>query len=282
MLGAAGFTGSALADRGDVGERGEPGARRRATDGSALALGALGGLLVAGPSLAGGAHQHRCGSPAQASAVRRAGSWPDLDGRGRWQHWVAVGVGVVACRSDYSRGIARPCRSIDSTMPCSTSATSRSVAFYTRRARLPASWHTMSGRTAAFSQAPRLDQRPRPRAVPDRRRVPVRRWRASQTVGLYHLAWEVDTLDELARVRRASSPQAGALVGASDHSTTKSLYGHDPDGLEFEIVLARAGRRSTTQALLDRARRPTARPARRDRALRRRDPRRRRGVSRPA
>ena len=29
---------------------------------------------------------------------------------------------------------------------------------------------------------------------------------------------------------------AGALVGASDHSTTKSLYGKDPDGLEFEIA----------------------------------------------
>jgi hypothetical protein len=29
--------------------------------------------------------------------------------------------------------------------------------------------------------------------------------------------------------------KAGALVGASDHSTTKSLYGHDPDGLEFEV-----------------------------------------------
>ncbi len=30
--------------------------------------------------------------------------------------------------------------------------------------------------------------------------------------------------------------RAGALVGASDHGTTKSLYGKDPDGLEFEIV----------------------------------------------
>ena len=27
----------------------------------------------------------------------------------------------------------------------------------------------------------------------------------------------------------------GALVGASDHGTTKSLYVHDPDGLEFEV-----------------------------------------------
>src|SRR3954454_18578881 len=55
------------------------------------------------------------------------------------------------------------------------------------------------------------------------------------TVGLYHLAWEVDTLDELERVQHALAT-AGALVGASDHGTTKSLYGKDPNGIEFEIV----------------------------------------------
>jgi catechol-2,3-dioxygenase len=55
------------------------------------------------------------------------------------------------------------------------------------------------------------------------------------TVGLYHLAWEVDTLDELERLARVLS-SAGALVGASDHGTTKSLYAHDPDGLELEIA----------------------------------------------
>ena len=54
------------------------------------------------------------------------------------------------------------------------------------------------------------------------------------TVGLYHLAWEVDTLAELARIRDALL-QAGALVGASDHATTKALYAQDPDGLEFEV-----------------------------------------------
>ncbi len=54
------------------------------------------------------------------------------------------------------------------------------------------------------------------------------------TVGLYHLAWEVDTLDELVRLRDVLRG-AGALVGASDHGTTKSLYAHDPDGLEFEV-----------------------------------------------
>jgi catechol 2,3-dioxygenase-like lactoylglutathione lyase family enzyme len=55
------------------------------------------------------------------------------------------------------------------------------------------------------------------------------------TVGLYHLAWEVDTLDEL-EVTAQRLAEAGALVGTSDHGTTKSLYGRDPSGLEFEIV----------------------------------------------
>ena len=55
-----------------------------------------------------------------------------------------------------------------------------------------------------------------------------------RTVGLYHLAWEVDTLAELERLASELS-SAGALVGSSDHGTTKSLYAHDPDGLEFEV-----------------------------------------------
>lgn len=55
------------------------------------------------------------------------------------------------------------------------------------------------------------------------------------TVGLYHLAWEVDTLDELAATAERLA-SVGALTGKSDHGTTKSLYGRDPDGLEFEVV----------------------------------------------
>ena len=54
------------------------------------------------------------------------------------------------------------------------------------------------------------------------------------TVGLYHIAWEVDTLDELERVQ-TRLVERGALVGATDHGTTKALYAHDPDGLEFEV-----------------------------------------------
>jgi catechol-2,3-dioxygenase len=55
------------------------------------------------------------------------------------------------------------------------------------------------------------------------------------TVGLYHLAWEVDTLAELGRLAGVLT-EHGALVGASDHGTTKSLYAKDPDGIEFEVA----------------------------------------------
>jgi catechol 2,3-dioxygenase-like lactoylglutathione lyase family enzyme len=55
------------------------------------------------------------------------------------------------------------------------------------------------------------------------------------TVGLYHLAWEVETLRDLEAIA-GKLADADALAGASDHSTTKSLYGFDPDGLEFEIA----------------------------------------------
>lgn len=54
-------------------------------------------------------------------------------------------------------------------------------------------------------------------------------------MGLYHLAWEVDTLAELTRLADVLS-EHDALTGSSDHGSTKSLYGRGPDGLEFEIA----------------------------------------------
>jgi hypothetical protein len=45
----------------------------------------------------------------------------------------------------------------------------------------------------------------------------------------------VDTLSELGELARKLR-EAGALVGASDHGTTKSLYAKDPDGIEFEVA----------------------------------------------
>ena len=55
------------------------------------------------------------------------------------------------------------------------------------------------------------------------------------SVGLYHLAWQVATIEELATTRQRLQA-AGALVGASDHGANKSLYAVDPDGLEFEVM----------------------------------------------
>ncbi|HEY0444484.1 MAG TPA: VOC family protein [Candidatus Limnocylindrales bacterium] len=55
--------------------------------------------------------------------------------------------------------------------------------------------------------------------------------------GLYHLAWEVPTIEALAAAAGELSA-AGALGGASDHGVSKSLYGSDPDGNEFELMWA--------------------------------------------
>ena len=54
------------------------------------------------------------------------------------------------------------------------------------------------------------------------------------TVGLYHLAWEVETLADLAEIAERLQAR-GALVGATDHATTKALYAKDPDGIELEV-----------------------------------------------
>ena len=54
-------------------------------------------------------------------------------------------------------------------------------------------------------------------------------------VGLYHLAWQVDTIDDLAEIRERLIGMR-ALAGESDHGATKSVYGHDPDGNEFEVM----------------------------------------------
>jgi catechol-2,3-dioxygenase len=73
------------------------------------------------------------------------------------------------------------------------------------------------------------------------------------TVGLYHLAWEVPTLEELDSMRERLA-RAGALVGASDHGANKSLYARDPDGLEFEVmwlVPVEHWGESETQAIVD-------------------------------
>jgi catechol-2,3-dioxygenase len=55
------------------------------------------------------------------------------------------------------------------------------------------------------------------------------------SVGLYHLAWQIDTIEALAEMA-GRLRGLGALSGASDHGVSKSLYGRDPDGNEFEVM----------------------------------------------
>lgn len=59
--------------------------------------------------------------------------------------------------------------------------------------------------------------------------------RAPRSVGLYHLAWQLDTVEELVEFRRILL-DAGALRGESSHGATKSVYGIDPDGNQFEVM----------------------------------------------
>jgi catechol-2,3-dioxygenase len=106
----------------------------------------------------------------------------------------------------------------------------RSVAFYERAFGL-----TVMARepraNAAFLRLPRSgnhhdlglfgvgDQPPRPRG----------------SLGLYHLAWQVDTIEELEEARLTLA-ELEALPGESSHGATKSVYGRDPDGNEFEVM----------------------------------------------
>jgi len=58
---------------------------------------------------------------------------------------------------------------------------------------------------------------------------------AARQIGVYHLAWEVPTLADL-EAAKARLAGMGALVGENNHGVSRSLYCHDPDGLEFEIM----------------------------------------------
>ena len=55
------------------------------------------------------------------------------------------------------------------------------------------------------------------------------------SLGLYHLAWQVDTIEELEEARLTLT-ELDALTGESSHGATKSVYGIDPDGNEFEVM----------------------------------------------
>jgi len=56
-----------------------------------------------------------------------------------------------------------------------------------------------------------------------------------RNVGLYHIAWEVETLADLVAAKERLG-RMGALVGENNHGMSRSLYCQDPDGIEFEVM----------------------------------------------
>lgn len=59
---------------------------------------------------------------------------------------------------------------------------------------------------------------------------------ARGSIGLYHLAWELPDIKALAAAREKLVKEK-AFTGESDHGATKSIYGIDPDGHEFELMI---------------------------------------------
>jgi catechol-2,3-dioxygenase len=66
-------------------------------------------------------------------------------------------------------------------------------------------------------------------------RAPVATRPDPRQIGLYHLAWEVPTLADLAAAKERLTA-LGALVGENNHGVSRSLYCQDPDGIEFEVM----------------------------------------------
>jgi catechol-2,3-dioxygenase len=60
-----------------------------------------------------------------------------------------------------------------------------------------------------------------------------------ERVGLYHAAWEVATIEDLARAREALVA-AGALGGESDHGNSLSLLGTEPECRALSAVQGEA------------------------------------------
>src|SRR5476649_1562767 len=53
--------------------------------------------------------------------------------------------------------------------------------------------------------------------------------------GLFHLAFEVATLDELEAMQNALMA-SGAFIAAADQTAHLSVYGNDPDGITVEVL----------------------------------------------
>ena len=54
-------------------------------------------------------------------------------------------------------------------------------------------------------------------------------------VGLYHVAYEFDSIDDIKEAYRVVNEKGVTIAGYGDHGDTKGLYILDPDGIEIEL-----------------------------------------------
>ena len=54
-------------------------------------------------------------------------------------------------------------------------------------------------------------------------------------VGLYHIAYELGSIDEVKEAYRLAREMGVNIAGYGDHGETKGLYVLDPDGIEIEL-----------------------------------------------
>jgi catechol-2,3-dioxygenase len=67
---------------------------------------------------------------------------------------------------------------------------------------------------------------------------------------LLHTAWEVGDVRDLVRAK-ARMQAAGCYKGGTNHGMSLSLYGEDPDGIEFEVFWSIPGARWGENVELD-------------------------------
>ena len=54
-------------------------------------------------------------------------------------------------------------------------------------------------------------------------------------VGLYHFAWEMESLDKLRQMHRELKEKEVQIAGVGDHGTSLGVYFFDPDGNQIEV-----------------------------------------------
>ena len=107
----------------------------------------------------------------------------------------------------------------------------RSVDFYERVLGLQVT--STSGKSMAFLSAPLQDSKSHELGLLALGSLlnPAEKNR----VGLYHFAWQVDTLRELEHFHEHILKENAKIVGYGDHGISMGIYFLDPDGNEIEV-----------------------------------------------